>query len=225
MTFGRIISEYPFVIVNAGNNSLSSTQKIYCLPQLRIMIKAELSDKQTVMDILTDSFRDNRSVNYVIPQNSRKMERIQKLMAYSFDVCFTSGDVYLSDCRKACALVSYPDRRKTSLQSIWRDLKLGAAVFGISRTLKVLNREKLIKKHHPSSNMFYLWFIGVQSGFQKTGIGKGLLQELILKSKEMQRPMYLETSTPENVPWYQRFGFEVYATEELSYRLYFLRKL
>lgn len=189
------------------------------------MIKAELIDKQTVTDILTDSFSDNRSVNYVIPQNNKKMERIQKLMAYSFDVSFASGDVYLSDCRKACALVLYPDHRKTNLQSVWWDLKLGATVFGISRTIKVLKREKLIKKHHPSENIFYLWFIGVQSGFQKTGIGKQLMQELILKSKEMQRPMYLETSTPENVPWYQRFGFEVYATEEFSYRLYFLRKL
>lgn len=189
------------------------------------MIKAEKSDKQVVMEILAASFSNNRSVNYVIPQNEKKMERIRKLMAYSFDVCFAFGDVYLSDCRRACALVLYPDRKRMTWQSIWWDLKLVATVFGLSRTAKVLSREQLIKKHHPSGNMFYLWFIGVNVSFQRTGIGKQLLLELLQQSKLMQRPVYLETSAPENVPWYQRSGFEVYAEEELSYRLFFLRKL
>lgn len=189
------------------------------------MIKAEKSDKQTVTEILTSSFSNNRSVNYVIPQDHKRMERIRKLMAYSFDVCFESGDVYLSDCRRACALVLYPDRKRVTVKSIWWDLKLAATVFGWNRTAKVLAREQLIKKHHPSGKMFYLWFIGVHTSFQRSGIGKLLLEELLDQSHLMQRPVYLETSTPENVPWYEQAGFEVYAEEELSYRFYFLRKL
>ena len=189
------------------------------------MIKAGKSDKQLVTEILAASFSNNRSVNYVIPQNEKKMERIRKLMAYSFDVCFAFGDVYLSDCRRACALVLYPDQKRVTWQSIWRDLKLAATVFGWRGTVKVLSREQLIKKHHPAGNMFYLWFIGVDTDFQRAGIGRQLLQELLHKSSTMQRSVYLETSTPENVPWYQRSGFEVYAEEELSYRLFFLRKL
>ncbi|MBO9635262.1 MAG: GNAT family N-acetyltransferase [Chitinophagaceae bacterium] len=189
------------------------------------MIKAEKTDKQTVTDILTTSFSDNRSVNFVIPQDKHKTERIRKLMAYSFDICFRFGDVYLSDCGKACALVLYPDKKQTTFQSIWWDLRLAFTVFGLNRTIKVVAREQLIKKHHPAGDMFYLWFIGVQQGFQRAGIGKQLLQELLQQSQKMQRPVYLETSTPGNVPWYQRFGFELYAEEELSYRLFFLRKI
>jgi len=51
------------------------------------MIKAAKSDKQVVTEILAASFSNNRSVNYVIAQNEKKMDRIRKLMAYSFDVC------------------------------------------------------------------------------------------------------------------------------------------
>lgn len=189
------------------------------------MIKAEKSDKRTVTDILCTSFYNNRSVNYVIPQDHRKKLRLEKLMAYSFDVCLAFGDVYLSDCGHACALVLHPDRKRTTLQSIWWDLKLAATVFGFSGTARALSREKLVKKHHPASAMYYLWFIGVQQEFQHAGIGKQLMQELLLQSTAMQRPVYLETSTPENVPWYQKFGFEIYAEETLSYQLYFLRKL
>ncbi|MGN6417174.1 MAG: GNAT family N-acetyltransferase [Pseudobacter sp.] len=188
------------------------------------MIKAEKKDKQKVTDILTDSFFDNRSVNYVIPQDQRKREKIEKLMAYSFDVCHAFGEVYLSDCRRACALVLYPEKKRTTLQSIWWDLQLAATVFGLTRTFRVLNREQLIRKHHPSFPFFYLWFIGVERNNQHAGIGRQLMQELLQLSQQQQKPVYLETSTPENVPWYQQFGFEVYAEESLSYKLYFLRK-
>lgn len=196
-----------------------------CSSQPADMIKAEKKDKQAVTDILTDAFFENRSVNYVIPQDQRKKAKIIKLMAYSFDVCHAFGEVYLSDCRRACALVLYPDRKRTTLQSIWWDLKLAATVFGPARTIRVLSREQLIRKHHPSFPFFYLWFIGVQKGSRHAGIGKQLMQELLQLSREQQKPVYLETSTPENVPWYQKQGFEVYAEESLSYKLYFLRKI
>lgn len=197
----------------------------HCSPQPADMFKAEKKDKQTVTDILSDSFFDNRSVNYVIPQDHRKKAKIEKLMAYSFDVCHAFGEVYLSDCRRACALVLYPESKRTTLQSIWWDLKLAASVFGLARTIRVLSREQLIQKHHPSFPIFYLWFIGVQRNFQHAGIGRQLLQDLLQLSKTQQRPVYLETSTPENVPWYQKQGFEVYAEESLSYKLYFLRRI
>jgi GNAT superfamily N-acetyltransferase len=189
------------------------------------MIKAEKSDKATVTDILSSAFSENRSVNYVIPQDEKKMQRIRKLMAYSFDVCFAFGEVYLSDCRRACALVLYPGRKRITLQSISWDIRLAITVFGLSRTAKVLSREQSIKKHHPPGNIFYCWYIGVQQGFQRNGTGRQLLHELLQKSEELKLPVYLETSTPENVPWYQRAGFEVYAEEKFGYRLFFLRKL
>jgi len=36
-------------------------------------------------------------------------------------------------------------------------------------------------------------------------------------------PVYLETSTLKNMPWYKRMGFEVYDEVELSYTLFFLK--
>ncbi|NML22939.1 GNAT family N-acetyltransferase [Pseudoflavitalea sp. G-6-1-2] len=189
------------------------------------MLKAGKQHKAAVVDILTGSFLNNRSVNYVVKQDAKKNERIRDLMAYSFDVCFASGEVFMSDCGRGCALVLYPDKKRTTLRSIGWDLNLAFNVLGISRTAKVMRREGLVKKHHPSAErIFYLWFIGVHTGNQHQGVGKKLLHELMEYSRTQNRPVYLETSTPVNVPWYEQFGFEVYAEEELSYRLFFLRK-
>lgn len=189
------------------------------------MLKAGNQHKAAVVDILTGSFLNNRSVNYAVKQDVKKTERIRDLMAYSFDTCLASGEVFMSDCGRGCALVLYPDKKRTTLRSFGRDLSLVFNVLGISRTAKVIRKESMVKKHHPASEkIFYLWFIGVHKDNQHQGIGKKLLQQLIHYSREQNRPIYLETSTPVNVPWYEQFGFEVYAEEELSYRLFFLRK-
>jgi len=37
---------------------------------------------------------------------------------------------------------------------------------------------------------------------------------------EEKLPVYLETSTLTNVPWYQRFGFEIYGKSELGIAAY-----
>ena len=69
------------------------------------MIKAKNTDRATVVDILTASFNDNQSVNYIIKQDNKRLERIKGLMEYSFDVCILFGDIFLSDDKKGCALL------------------------------------------------------------------------------------------------------------------------
>ncbi|ACU63138.1 conserved hypothetical protein [Chitinophaga pinensis DSM 2588] len=72
--------------------------------------------------------------------------------------------------------------------------------------------------------MTYLWFIGVEPDEQNKGIGGKLLLELIEYSMKHNRPVYSETSTTKNLPWYEKFGFNVYNEQDLSYHLYFLKR-
>jgi ribosomal protein S18 acetylase RimI-like enzyme len=72
--------------------------------------------------------------------------------------------------------------------------------------------------------MYYLWFIGVDPKHQNSGIGTTLLNEVIKDSESKNRSIYLETSTMKNLPWYKKFGFDVYNELDLSYKLFFLKK-
>ena len=145
-------------------------------------------------------------------------------MDYSFEVCSMFGEVLLSDDRRACALVLYPDRKRTTLKSIWLDLKLIFNCIGLSNVVKAMDRESKIKKIQPKERMCYLWFIGVNPIYQGSGIGSKLLREIIEESEMEDRPIYLETSTMKNLPWYKKLGFEVYDKLNLSYSLYFLKR-
>ena len=188
------------------------------------MKKANYADKSLVVDILAKSFDSNLSVNYIIQQDSNRKHRIQALMDYSFEVCYLFGEVFLSDDDKACALVVYPDKKKTTLKSISLDLKLIFQCVGIGNIMKTLKREKLINSVHPKAPFTYLWFIGVAPEDQNKGAGSKLLQSLLDYSDQQNRPVYLETSTVRNLPWYDKFGFQSYHEAELTYHLYFFRR-
>lgn len=188
------------------------------------MMPAKYQDKNWVIEILTDSFKHNMSVNYIIKQDKNKVRRIKNLMNYSFEICYLFGDVFFSDDKNACALILYPDKKKTTLKSVLLDAKLILTCVGLSNIKKTLRREVMIKKLQPKELMYYLWFIGVNPECQHKGIGSRLLKDIIKDSEQKRRSIFLETSTLKNIPWYKKFGFHIYNELELTYKLFFLKR-
>lgn len=187
------------------------------------MKNANKNHKDLVVDILTESFRTNKSIQYILKDTSP--ERVRALMEYSFDSCINSGKVLLSDDLKGCALISFPDKKKTTVGSLLSEAKLIINGVGIANIPKVLKREKKISSHYPKTDIYYLWFIGVHPDHQGRGVGGKLLAEIIEDSKKMNRPVYLETSTIENLPFYKKYGLSVYSELELTYTLYLINSL
>ena len=188
------------------------------------MIRADYKDKGRIIKILAESFDDNKSVNSIIKKDKNRSERIKKLMDYSFEVCYLFGDVFLSENKKACALVLYPDKKKTTLKTMLLDMKLIFSCIGIKNIKKALTRESKIKQVQPKDLMYYLWFIGVDPEYQNEGIGSNLMNDIIADSDKKKRPVYLETSKLKNLPWYKKFGFQIYNELDFGYNLFFLKR-
>lgn len=188
------------------------------------MIRATYKDKELIVGILTSSFFDNKSVNYIVKQDQRKAGRIRQLMTYSFEVCYLFGDVFLSDDKKGCALIIMPDRKKTTFKSIGLDLRLVWNVIGLSGMMKAISRESRINRLHPPTPIYYLWFVGVDPLAQHRGIGTKLVKEIMNEGLSKGRSVYLETSTAKNVPWYEKFGLKVYEKLDFGYELYCMKK-
>lgn len=77
------------------------------------------------------------------------------------------------------------------------------------KALDILNE---MDKLHPSEPHWYLAAIGVDPKFQGRGIGSALLRSRFEVCDSARLPVYLETQKPENVPYYERFGFAVLHT-------------
>lgn len=183
------------------------------------------NDRQLVIQILSEAFDTNKSVNYVVKQDGNRRTRIERLMDYSFNVCNSYGEVWVSDDQQACALILHPDKKRTSLSTLIWDIKLALFVIGITRVNAVLKRENFIKSNHPLVPISYLWFIGVNPQLQGKGIGSSFINEVINQCEKEKRPIYLETSMERNLPFYKKFGFEIFHSLDLSYTLFQLRRV
>ncbi|MEX1218616.1 MAG: GNAT family N-acetyltransferase [Acidimicrobiales bacterium] len=62
---------------------------------------------------------------------------------------------------------------------------------------------------HPSEPHWYLALLGVDPTRQGRGLGRKLLAPVLAHCDREIEPAYLETQKPENLPFYERFGFRV----------------
>ena len=58
---------------------------------------------------------------------------------------------------------------------------------------------------HPSEPHAFLWFLAVDPDHQRSGVGRALLERVF---EDAEAPVYLDTTNPDNVPYYASFGFE-----------------
>lgn len=131
---------------------------------------------------------------------------------------------FFSDDNKAVALLIYPEKKRTTLKTIWLDVRLAFKCVGIKNTGRAIKRESEIKKVHPRGPITYLWFIGVSPDEQGRGYGTNLLKDLISFCKEKGHIICLETSTERNIPWYKKHGFEIYKELNFGYILYCMKR-
>ncbi len=178
-----------------------------------------------VRDIITEAFDKNGSVNYVVKQDSKRIGRIGSLVDYSYNICDRFGDIVVNEDQTAASLISLPHIKKDFLFSLRQDFALIRKSIGVARLSTVLKREKAIKKYHPTTPFCHLWYIGVARNYQNKGIGTQLLQTIIKKYDRLALPIYLETSMEDNVPWYQKNGFEVFnELNDFGFTIYMMRR-
>lgn len=187
------------------------------------MIAAKFSDKERIAKLLTNAFDTNKSINFVVKQNERRVQRIEQLMKYSFDNCWHSGEIYMTDDQTGVVLLLFPERKRISFRSVISDISLVINTIGINRVKTVLKREKKIKQSYPSKYI-HLWYIGVLPEHQREGKGSLLLKGVNDISDKLQLPVFLETSVIDNIRLYERFGFKVFKEIDLGYKLYLLKR-
>ncbi|WP_143860746.1 GNAT family N-acetyltransferase, partial [Nocardia cerradoensis] len=65
---------------------------------------------------------------------------------------------------------------------------------------------------HPREPHWYLAVLGTLPGVRGQGYGQALMRSRLDRCDAEGIPAYLESSKPQNVPYYERFGFDVTGT-------------
>ena len=193
------------------------------------MIKADKIHKEKVIEILSECFETNKSVNWIVKQDSKRKERIRYLMEYSFEACIETGQIYLTEDLTGVIICSNSDDKLPILEEAYLTVQYVLKVTGVDGIAKALRRESYINQYHPQDEEFlYIWFIGLEKTEQGKGIGSAMLQEVIDKSNKEKIPVYVETSNESSLNFYKKHGFEVYhipPEDMFGFILYFMRRL
>ena len=188
---------------------------------------AKYADKNLVAEILVSAFlplKDKNSINLVVKQDEKRAERMRFLMAYLFEKAFNFGEIYISNNNKACILLSFPHKEKTTLKTLFLDIQLAYKCIGFERVLTVLKRQKSVQKNYPKGKYILPLIMGVTHDCKGNGTAARLMIEVSNHYKNSKLPVIVDAASKQNVLLYQKFGFNVFKEENsFSFPIYFLR--
>jgi len=173
---------------------------------------ARKTDIRELAHTLGRAFFDDPVMTWMLPEAGRRAKVLPKMFAtitrhqfLAHGACEVATDgAHIA----AAALWTPPGQWKTSG---WQDLRMLASfvsAFG-SRFQRGQQMSELMKKHHPEEPHWYLGVIGSDPTFRGGGYGHALMKSRLDRVDAEFAPAYLESSNPDNLPYYQRFGFEV----------------
>ena len=191
------------------------------------MIRARHSDRALVVDILVeafDSLTEDNSINLIARRDKKRGKRMQWIMGYLFDKAMRTGEVFLSDNLASCLLIVYEDKSVLSWASVRSDMLLVVHCIGIKRLFSVIKRQKIVKRNYPKTNHIRPLIYGVKNEYKGTVTAAKLIMQVFNDFESNTLPVIVDTASKEHVKLYQKFGLQVFNTEEeLGFPIYLLR--
>lgn len=111
----------------------------------------------------------------------------------------------------AAALWDPPNRWQHSLGEQLRMMPSFIVGFGLRLAIgrKLAELVELTKREHPEEPHWYLATMGSDTSVRGRGFGQALMRSRLDRVDAEHAPAYLESSKPQNIPYYERFGFTV----------------
>ncbi|WP_017541859.1 GNAT family N-acetyltransferase [Nocardiopsis halophila] len=186
-------------------------------PQVRVR-PAVKEDVSAVTRTIARAFSDDPYTTWLFPDPADRLERSARLFALESGFDYVPqglAEVAVADGRVVGAATwRGPGSRGTSPLALLRGAPHFAALFGLRRTAEILAAYRRIAAHGPTRPHWYLAELAADPAAQGTGAGSALLRSGLARADADAVPVFLESSKKENLPFYERFGFE--ATGEID---------
>jgi ribosomal protein S18 acetylase RimI-like enzyme len=178
-------------------------------PQAR---PAQKNDVRELSRTMGRAFFDDPVTSWILPEENARTRHLHRMFAtMTRHHHLARGGVEVA-CDGpgigAAALWDPPDQWK---ETRWEELAQAPAflrVFGFG-TARARGVQEAMKRAHPEEPHWYLAAIGSDPSVRGKGFGQALMRSRLDRIDAEHAPAYLESSKPENVPYYERFGFTV----------------
>jgi GNAT superfamily N-acetyltransferase len=178
-------------------------------PQARPARKADVRDLSRT---LARAFYDDPVMIWLLPNDKARTAHLSRLFAtMTRHHHLARGGVEVAGDGPeigAAALWDPPDQWKETRREDLAMTPSFLRVFGL-RSMRGRAVQELMRRAHPEEPHWYLAVIGSDPGVRGKGFGQVLMRSRLDRCDAEYCPAYLESSKPENVPYYERFGFTV----------------
>lgn len=173
---------------------------------------ARKGDIRTLAYVLGRAFYDDPVIAWMLPDEKTRPARLRRLFASLTRHHHLAGGGVEVACDgpgiAAAALWDPPNRWKHSPREQLAMLPSVVRAFG-KRAAAARYLIELMKRHHPEEPHWYLAVIGSDTTVRGRGFGQALMRSRLDLCDAEHCPAYLESSKPDNVPYYERFGFSI----------------
>jgi GNAT superfamily N-acetyltransferase len=173
---------------------------------------ARRTDAGALARTLARAFQDDPVFGWLQPDPGRRAAGLPVLFRAMARHHFLGGggvEVAMSESGLGAAAMWNPPGRWT--QGRRAQIAIAPATIRAFRGRLSVDRAlgEEMKAAHPEEPHWYLAAIGSDPQVRGTGYGNALLRSRLDRCDADGAPAYLESSNPDNIPYYLRFGFEV----------------
>ncbi|MDG6225972.1 MAG: GNAT family N-acetyltransferase [Candidatus Thermoplasmatota archaeon] len=181
---------------------------------LQDLYRLDKSDIKKGSEVLARAFFDDPDMMTLIPDPLMRRKKLPVMFVPFLRFGILYGEVY-SPSRKLEG-VSFWIRSEENDMNLIRSARSGFISLMFRMESSVMKRfsrygkeigenlEGIVKERH-----WFLFILGVDPEHQKSGYGKMMLEPMLERIDRDNIPILLDTSKEKNVPYYERFGFEV----------------
>jgi ribosomal protein S18 acetylase RimI-like enzyme len=166
-----------------------------------------VGEHNLIGDIISESFADD-PVNLWVFGGKVGMHHYYSAMAKK--LYLPRGHGYVVDDEAGGCLWLPPGENKQL--PLLKSFDMGMSLFldcGLKTIKRGMTLDNALAKAKPKEPHYYLFAIGTRPSHQGKGVGKKLMETGLKRVDDAGRPAYLESSKEANIPFYQRYGFEV----------------
>lgn len=170
------------------------------------------TDVRALSATLGRAFSEDPIMTWVLPKAMHRAKALPRMFAVMTRHHFLAGggvEVAMNhESLGAAALWDPPGRWKQSERD---ELRMMPGLLCALRSRVTAARQvmELMKPVHPEEPHWYLAVIGSDPTVRGGGFGHALMRSGLDRADAEHAPAYLESSNPDNIPYYMRFGFEV----------------
>jgi ribosomal protein S18 acetylase RimI-like enzyme len=181
----------------------------------RMLYRIQKEDIVPASIVLADAFQGDPLWNKIYEGDPDIGKRFQALFEGAVRYCLKYGEVYAPSEGLEGIIGLVPG--KYADMNAWRAIRSGSMGVGMRMGLNAAMKVGTIfkpvvedRREHMAYRAFlYVLVIGVATKLQGKGFGRTLIDAAVEKSEREGLPIYLDTSTEENLKMYEHFGFRL----------------